>query len=35
MKLSEILAQPIKLKGGGVVNLQGLSKVIVDKEFKL
>lgn len=32
MKLSEILANPIKLKGGGNLDLKGLSKVIVDKE---
>lgn len=32
MKLSELLAKPIKVKGGGVVNLKGLSKHIVDKE---
>lgn len=32
MKLSEILANPIKLKGGGNLDLKDLSKVIVDKE---
>ena len=32
MKLSEILAKPFKVKGGGTVNLKGLSKHIVDKE---
>lgn len=33
MKLSEILAKPFKVKGGGTVNLKGLSKHIVDKEI--
>ena len=32
MKLSEILSKPFKVKGGGTVNLKGLSKHIVDKE---
>lgn len=32
MKLSKILANPIKLKGGGNLDLKGLSKVIIDKE---
>lgn len=32
MKLSEILSKPFKVKGGGIVNLKGLSKHIVDKE---
>lgn len=33
MKLSELLAKPIRVKGGGIVNLKGLSKHIVDKEI--
>lgn len=33
MKLSEILSKPFKVKGGGTVNLKGLSKHIVDKEI--
>ena len=33
MKLSEILAKPIKVKGGGILNLKGISKHIVDKEI--
>lgn len=32
MKLSEILSKPFKVKGGGIVNLKGLSKHIIDKE---
>lgn len=32
MKLSEILAKPFKVKGGGTLNLKGISKHIVDKE---
>lgn len=32
MKLSEILAKPIKLIGGGLLNLKGFNKSIVDKE---
>lgn len=32
MKLSELLAKPFKVKGGGTINLKGLSKHIVDKE---
>lgn len=34
MKLSEILAKPIKLKGSGVLNLKGFSKQIIDKELE-
>lgn len=32
MKLSELLSKPIKVKGGGILNLKGISKHIVDKE---
>lgn len=32
MKLSEILAKPIKLKGGGILNLKGFNKRVIDKE---
>ena len=34
MKLSELLSKPFKVKGGGTVNLKGLSKHIVDKEIE-
>lgn len=33
MKLSEILSKPIKLKGGGLLNLKGFNKRIIDKEI--
>lgn len=33
MKLSELLAKPFKVKGGGIVNLKGLSKHVIDKEI--
>lgn len=33
MKLSELLAKPIKVKGGGILNLKGISKHIADKEI--
>ena len=33
MKLSELLSKPFKVKGGGVVNLKGLSKHVIDKEI--
>lgn len=33
MKLSEILAKPLKLIGGGKLNLKGFCKRIVDKEI--
>lgn len=32
MKLSELLAKPLKLKGGGFLNLKGFSKRIIDNE---
>lgn len=32
MKLSELLTKPLKLKGGGILNLKGFSKAIVDEE---
>lgn len=32
MKLSELFKTPFKVKGGGVLNLRGFSKHIVDKE---
>lgn len=34
MKLSELFNKPFRLKGGGVLNLRGFSKRIVDKEIK-
>lgn len=33
MKLSEILAKPIRLISGGILNLKGFSKNIIDKEL--
>lgn len=32
MKLSELFRTPFKVKGGGVLNLKGFSKRVVDKE---
>lgn len=32
MKLSELFRTPFKVKGGGVLNLRGFSKRVVDKE---
>jgi len=32
MKLSELLSKPFKLKGGGILNLKGFSKRVIDKE---
>lgn len=32
MKLSELFKTPFKVKGGGVLNLRGFSKSVVDKE---
>lgn len=34
MKLSELLKTPIKLKGGGVLDLRGFSKRVLDKELE-
>lgn len=34
MKLSELLKNPIKLKGGGVLDLRGFSKRVLDKELE-
>ena len=34
MKLSELFRTPFKVKGGGVLNLRGFSKRIVDKEIE-
>ncbi len=33
MKLSELLSKPFKLKGGGILNLKGFSKRVIDKEI--
>lgn len=33
MKLSEIFAKPIKLIGGGLLNLKGFSKSVINKEI--
>lgn len=33
MKLSELLSKPLKLKGGGFLNLKGFNKRIIDKEI--
>ena len=33
MKLNEILAKPIRLISGGILNLKGFSKNIIDKEL--
>ena len=33
MKLSELFKTPFKVKGGGVLNLRGFSKRVVDKEI--
>lgn len=33
MKLSKLLSEPFKLKGGGFLNLKGFSKRIIDKEI--
>lgn len=34
MKLSKLLSKPIKLKGGGVLDLRGFSKRVFDKEIE-
>lgn len=34
MKLSELFKTPFKVKGGGVLNLRGFSKRVVDKEIE-
>lgn len=34
MKLSELFKTPFKVKGGGVLNLRGFSKTVVDKEIE-
>lgn len=34
MKLSELLSKPFKLKGGGILNLKGFSKRVIDTEIK-
>ena len=33
MKLSELLSKPFKLKGGGILNLKGFSKRVIDNEI--
>lgn len=33
MKLSKIFSKPIEIKGGGVLNLRGFRKLIIDKEI--